>query len=543
MRAHLSSAALCVLLACDGNGFNDDELLHRPGRLHGVAYVVDSGGVHAASGARVFVIDDDGARQTTTTGADGAFVVASVPAGPARVIVNQGGTLGSLRQLNVYGDGDNDLGELYLLPIEQVAALLDIPDIGFEERVTRAAGNAESGLARPDGTAVYFLRPSDDRGSYELHELQLPSGEDRVLWTPWGTPSAAAWLDDHSFSFGTCAYDLDHHMGCCTPGAWQAAWNGVLYSYQDDNAYASLSTCPSHGERFLGMHAVFARALESYAAGAVTLMFDQTDGTATLTHWNLDSPSASPPATIAHNIHPYAALVADGHDRAYYLADFDLGAVDFAAGTSRVLYHDIMYSIWPAGPSRVIVSGYLGLFSRSPNTSLWLMKTDRPPLVTQADWDATFTMLPAEPRMTINGHDVTLCEDRVEGDCSAQYLPTGVIRIATAYGPERYVVDTDDTGKVLRKRVLDLNDPGTTLIARPDGGQEAIARRDSPNGFLQLYVGDLDRDEPQYRQVTFLRADHSTPFYSADGDWLYSFAREPLSGYVQLVRVRVRQRE
>ena len=553
LRLALILPALCALAACDGGGFEDDVVLQGHGEVHGTVFGIDGGERRPVAGATVFLLASSGSRLSTTTASDGGFELLDVPAGPARLVVNDAGRRGSLRELDVYASGDNDAGELYIQPIEQDAALLDIPDVGFEERVTRTAANAENPVAREDGTSVYLhRRVVDDYGylQHQLREIRVPSGEEVVLWPGNIRPGPGKLLDGRFVAFGSCVWDTQRQNASClnvSEELLQFAWKDAVYGVGKSWSWAGQLTYYAvlvrhfarGGMTDLGRYDSFIAPLFSFSAGTLTAMLNGVGELgASLAHWDLETGEASPPIAVKHTSYPYYALVADGRDRAYYLADFVLGEVDFSTGTSRVLYENTIYDIWPAGPRRLILSGYLYY----PGTSLWLMNTDEP-----LHWPvppSAFTMLPREPNMTIGGHDVALCMERVAGDCSAHYLESGVIRIAT-HNPwtENFVVDVDVDGNVLRKRVLALDDPGSVILERPGGGQEAIARRDGPTGFIQLWVADLDgSDEPLYRQVTFLPADHGTPFYSPDGDWLYSFVRDPLSGYVQLFRVRVRDR-
>jgi hypothetical protein len=547
-------SVLCGLAACEGS-FDEDVLVHGAGEVHGTVFGLTGGERIPIEGASVFLLDAAGARRSTLSSADGSFELRGVPAGPARLVVNDGGRRGGLRELTVYASGDNDAGELYVQPIEQVAALVDIPDVGFEERVTRVAANAEAAV-QVDGAAVgaRHRRVANEDGwlQWQLREVRVPSGEELVRFPVNYAPRAPVGLLDERFlTFGDCVYDTEADLPLCKHASrplhrW--AWNGAVYGVDASWSWAGHTTYHADlvryfGERggpvSLGIYDDFHPSLFSFSDGTLTTLSPGAEGGSALEHLDLETGAASAPIVVPHTWFPYYALVADGRDRAYYLADSSLGEVDFTTGTSRVLYGggNPMYDLWPAGPSRLIVSGYL----RHPGTSLWLMRTDRP---ISDGFSAVFTMLPRESHLTIGGRAVTLCEEHVAGDCSATYQPNGVIRIATHNTtPPNYVVDTDLDGNVLRKRVLDIEDPGTAIVERAGGGQEAIARRDAPSGFIQLWVAELDgSDEPQYRQVTFLPADHGTPFYSPDGDWLYSFVRDPLSGYVQLFRVRVRDR-
>ncbi|MBN2362163.1 MAG: hypothetical protein JXR83_22115 [Deltaproteobacteria bacterium] len=134
----------------------------------------------AVAGVRAFLVKDHQAVASAATGADGSFELAADVIGPAGVLINDGRGKGALKQFALY-QGHNDAGDLYLQPLDSIAPVVDLHGVGFEERATRDRGNYRWPVFNSNASAAYAMRKLGGEDSYEIVEIALPSGSERVL--------------------------------------------------------------------------------------------------------------------------------------------------------------------------------------------------------------------------------------------------------------------------------------------------------------------------------------------------------------------------
>jgi hypothetical protein len=72
------------------------------------------------------------------------------------------------------------------------------------------------------------------------------------------------------------------------------------------------------------------------------------------------------------------------------------------------------------------------------------------------------------------------------------------------------------------------------MAAHAATGRDAALARDLDSGFVQIRKGEPGSSE--FPLVTYLSSDHQGLSFSSDGAYVYSFATDPNTGYVQLFR-------
>jgi hypothetical protein len=98
------------------------------------------------------------------------------------------------------------------------------------------------------------------------------------------------------------------------------------------------------------------------------------------------------------------------------------------------------------------------------------------------------------------------------------------------------ISDISAEGALLRRRIFPpvYKDDFPVVLDGPAG--EVVLRREPESGKRQLFWAEGDALQPKYRQLTFLRAEHSAPQLSADGRTIFYLAPDPRSGFTQLFR-------
>lgn len=78
-----------------------------------------------------------------------------------------------------------------------------------------------------------------------------------------------------------------------------------------------------------------------------------------------------------------------------------------------------------------------------------------------------------------------------------------------------------------------------SLQSVPSRDLEVRFKHDPQTGFIQAYSAKRGSPDQGFGQRTFLPADHASPVFAPDGHWLLSLVRDPVSGFVQLFRLKL----
>ncbi|MGC4118334.1 MAG: hypothetical protein QM765_28025 [Myxococcales bacterium] len=81
----------------------------------------------------------------------------------------------------LFGGGVNDLGKLDLIPLETVPGIIDLQGVGFEERLTRQAGDYLYPVFDSTRTFVYAARKLGGDSGYDILKVSIPGGQETLL--------------------------------------------------------------------------------------------------------------------------------------------------------------------------------------------------------------------------------------------------------------------------------------------------------------------------------------------------------------------------
>lgn len=183
---HLSCLALigCIMFAAcgpegrqpeDGFDFKDNE--DRQTTLVGLVLNKDK---TPASDVQVYVRKGD-KTYNTSTDTKGRFVLEADIVGQVELILNDGRGFGAVVDVTLFEGGQNDLGIVSLIPLETIERIVDIFGVGFEERVTREAGNYQRPVYNTDASRVFAARKKNSEQAWDIVSVDTQSGQETLL--------------------------------------------------------------------------------------------------------------------------------------------------------------------------------------------------------------------------------------------------------------------------------------------------------------------------------------------------------------------------
>ena len=170
-----TSDAGCNDPLCSG-GFDDKDDPKAVGTLTGTAF---RDGL-AAQGVTAHLIAEDGSIVRTSTDATGVFKFDLSPA-RYKLVLNDARGRGGYESFVLFGGGVNDLGRLELVPLETVPGILDLQGVGFEERLTRQAGDYLYPVFDSTRSFVYAARKLGGDSGYDILKVAIPGGQETLL--------------------------------------------------------------------------------------------------------------------------------------------------------------------------------------------------------------------------------------------------------------------------------------------------------------------------------------------------------------------------
>jgi len=132
--------------------------------------------------ADVYALDADGRTLAhVRSGADGAFSIDLPNAGAVQFSLNDRHGSGGLVSTTIQPTGENLLGDITLVPVEQASRLLTLRNIGFEERLTTGSGDHTYTKYSSDLTHAYSAVRHPASDAFDLVEVDLATGAETVL--------------------------------------------------------------------------------------------------------------------------------------------------------------------------------------------------------------------------------------------------------------------------------------------------------------------------------------------------------------------------
>ncbi|MFB6373123.1 MAG: hypothetical protein ABEN55_08415, partial [Bradymonadaceae bacterium] len=166
-----------------------------------------------------------------------------------------------------------------------------------------------------------------------------------------------------------------------------------------------------------------------------------------------------------------------------------------------------------------------------------------------AAWDFKADKLEQLPTtLQLAGAERSVCR---EGTCTIETLDAKGFRVRLRFerndGDWWGGIADYQNGQWADTRAVDIwetdEGPGyfeAPLVSPANGDIEAIRLRRGETGFYQYSVRRKSGGEATgYTQRTFLSAHHRHATFGPDGETLYYFTRDPVSGYIQLFQLRL----
>lgn len=124
-----------------------------------------------------------GGRRVTQglTAEDGRFSLQTNVVGRSTLVLNDGAGVGAFRELNVYADGVNRVGDVFMELLEDLPRIVDLHGVGFEERLSTEAGNYLYPQYSSDASFVYAMRKKDGEDTHDIVRISTADGSEEVL--------------------------------------------------------------------------------------------------------------------------------------------------------------------------------------------------------------------------------------------------------------------------------------------------------------------------------------------------------------------------
>jgi len=153
--------------------------------------------------------------------------------------------------------------------------------------------------------------------------------------------------------------------------------------------------------------------------------------------------------------------------------------------------------------------------------------------------DTSFRML--------DGSDYELCTTGDYARCNQTFEANGDISIGEVFTAEdgskiAVAATLPGDGGPASVRALPIGEGDHSIpqiVRSPDAVHEVLRLRDLESGFFQLHTGVIAGETDELAQITFITASHHSLAFAPDGENLYYFTRDPISGYEQLFQVSV----
>lgn len=174
------AASVVLTLAVGCGGLADIPRSAEPALLRGRA--LDATGVPVPD-VDVYVVQDNVGRVVAVTGPDGQFQVDEAPTGRVILTLNDRQGNGTVREMALFPEGENDAGDLFLDVLELSPRIVEFSGVGYEERVSLSAGDLLFPVFSQTGENAYAARRPLGSELYDLVQLDTSSGPETILAT------------------------------------------------------------------------------------------------------------------------------------------------------------------------------------------------------------------------------------------------------------------------------------------------------------------------------------------------------------------------
>lgn len=564
--------------------------------VRGVALMSDGS---PAAHATVYLISDGMSQRRLRVLTDdaGAFAVDGAFVGEVTLVINNGAGQGHLEEITTFAGGSLDVGELVLAPLEQHARLVDIAQVGFEERVTREAGDYQYPVYNEDASKVYAARKLEGQDLWTLVAVDTGTGQETILKrdvllytrpNEINTPPLMLLKERYLLYYdqdGPSLHDVVQNktlfeakaQGLRTYAWWPALFNEDRVLFFEPASQESLRGSLFGGGRFrwrlrgydwssgeivqiaalpasswLSQPMLFHTGQDRSVVGIHTILEAERDGE--IEDWSssradifvvdLAQLKASRVAT-----QPVHKIVAQGPGRVLLASP---AVSDFPPAEEQVQYPSTLHSL------ELATMRLDNILTQRPGPTgfgnMMLGAVD-PQGAKAVYWDMDLywheSKLMQIDLMTRRsspvdlGYEVGLPLLCQPFGCDVRYDQAGELQVFANVerGDDLRGVFAQFVGSARETHEVDLQEGAKemqlwwNMLEVPQLMTKVFAWRVLETGFFQLFVDEPGQTAP--RQRTFLPGHHEHFRLSADGQQLYYFTKDPLSGHVQLFRLRL----
>ncbi len=550
----------------------------------------------------VYLVPQSAAEWQAKSDADGRFRV-EVSAGTFRLALHDQLGNGLVQPVTLYPAGENDVGDLRIDSLQRSPAVVDITGIGYEERVTRSSNRYLSPVLAKSGeffVAIEELSEGSDSQGPRIVRVDTASGAQTLVATKVDIqkPFELRLIDDRVISYTTGSQSqkmtlfLDIKDGRTINALVDLSWDFCLGQWntcfinpfvEGDTLYLlarHLLKADSGGKSLTELHLV-AVDLTTKTARISPVLTNQQIRTPTnqfsseyifpffrhagrkliYHYYGLGSTTTKGRPLFAMDLstlqeQQLANVVAelalgktpdtlylgrseiDGGEYPNWQYITSLESIDVASGARHTLWKQHLgaeFRRWIADGENVLVGG---ISIDSPADPLFRISLPDGALTRfQGSYDAG------------EFGSGSICQ-YLHGHCKSLIRPDGTVRILDLllgsnglelYGRGLVAIDFDQAGQKIRTRIQTFTrdsrrlSDGLLFILQNDS--QTVVSGAARGGFMQFFAAG---QQDEFRQVSFLSADHPEATLSPDGKSLLYFVRDPLSGLTQLFRIRLR---
>lgn len=559
--------------------------------VRGVALMSDGS---PAAHATVYLISDGMSQRRLSVLTDdaGAFEVDGAFVGEVTLVINNGAGQGHLEEITTFAGGSLDVGELVLAPLEQHARLVDIAQVGFEERVTREAGDYQHPAYNEDASKVYAARKIEGQTLWTLVEVDTATGQEAVLVRDVSLYTELTIAERKPLTLLSDRYLL--YFDADGPSLYDVVGQRHVFRAKD-HGLSTLNWLPSlhNDKRILFFEPVQAEQLRGDSLGGRKFIWRlrgydwEQDRLVQISQLPISGWLSHP---VWFHSHPKQAVVGLSE---IIPVQYESGIYDEASVGSHVLAIDLnrltvkwvgklsLGLVVGQGPDHVLLhykysseisssGNYVeypsGLASLDLNSMQLktIVESDTKRIlfgavdgqghhaaywVVERDWsqhELRQVDLSSKQSAPVDlSYEAGLPLSCPPFGCGVRYGHAGDLQLFASVerGDDLRGVFAEFDGAAKRTYEIDVQEGSKevklwwNMLEVPQLMTKVFAWRVLETGFFQLFVDEPGQTAP--RQRTFLPGHHEHFRLSADGQQLYYFTKDPLSGHVQLFRLRL----
>lgn len=547
-------------------------------------------------GATVYLLRAEEVVQTTTTNNQGQYRFEGDIVGQLKVVINTGLGTGGLIDITILAGGKNTADPLIIGPLEEIKELVDIAGVGFEERVTKHEGNYQYPVYNKDASRVFAIRKKSSEDTWTMVQIETATGQETTLIEkskPFAAPhlppigkqalylhhdNQIVFFERKDYKFYakifdtttqklvfdaqdvdlqahdyTLAWSSDAHIHLLLREDIKSLDSGFEYkikhklvSYNVNTKKVQIHDIDSGwaaGRNIMGVTkdtVVFSKSHLCFNEQGDNQEHHCIERGQSIHHYNIVTNTQR---TIIPNIYNNQKASSDGrvvviHENASQQTPHTSHAVDTSNGQRTSI-------TWPTLPPNT--SPNIVTISQDGTKAVATVYVQYNPHVPEhyfLDF-ANKTITQLKLTATHEGQTQPICVDG-EVWCTMSFDDDGALLVRTTIGKssdKKFAVWIDDvTGPKPKTTVhpmpnVERYNQDVRALKRdknPTQDEQALIYRNLDTGFSQLHVGHTS-----LTQRTFIRADHNHAKYASDGNSLFYFTTDPISGYTQLFRLQM----